>query len=63
MKFLLPYRKNYVLLHFQIWRKKRPEDTLIETNKATYYEENIPTLDEKKSQQARFPQENVYRQR
>ena len=33
-----------------------------ETNKATYYEKNIPTLDEEKSQQARFPQENVYRQ-
>jgi hypothetical protein len=34
-----------------------------ETNKAIYHEENIPTLNEEKSQQARFPQENVYRQR
>jgi len=26
-------------------------------------EKNIPTVTEKKSEQARFPQENVYRQR
>ena len=32
-------------------------------NNTIYYEENIPTLAEKKSQQARFPQENVHRQR
>ena len=30
------------------------------TKTIEYYEENVPTLVEKKSQQARFPQENVY---
>lgn len=55
-KFLSTIQKKCVLLQTQFRRKKKQK--ILQKN-----EKNIPTVTEKKSEQARFPQENVYRQR
>ena len=45
----------------EIWSEKFDEKK--NKNNIVENEKNVPTFAEKKSKQARFPQENVYRQR